>query len=112
MAEIVIIPSDEFRRQAKRLAKKYKSLANDLARFQQELQDNPFIGVDLGDGKRKIRLQVASKGKGKRGGMRVITFNVVKAETTITVYLITLYDKSEYQNVSDKYVDQVIKGLK
>lgn len=54
MAEIDIIPSDEFRRQAKRLAKKYRSLANDLARFQQELQDNPFIGVDLGDGKRKF----------------------------------------------------------
>ena len=82
-----------------------------MARFQQELQDNPFIGVDLGDGKRKIRLQVASKGKGN-GGMRVITFIVVKTEASITVYLITLYDKSEYQDVSDKYVDQVIKGLK
>ena len=109
--EVLILPSDEFRRQAKRLAKKYKSLANDLILLQQMLSDNPFIGSDLGDGKRKIRLRVASKGKGKRGGMRVITYNVVKTKDSIRVYLITIYDKSEYESVSDKYVDQIIKEL-
>lgn len=79
--------------------------------LQQDLQKNPFLGSDLGNGKRKIRLGVASKGGGKRGGMRVITFNIIQTEDTITIYLITIYDKSEYQNVSDKYVDQIIKGL-
>ena len=111
MPDITIIPSDEFRRPTKRLAKKYRSLAKDLLTLQELLQDNPYAGTDLGDGKRKIRLNIQSKGKGKRGGMRVITFNVVKKETSITIYLITLYDKSEYENVSDKYVDQIIKHL-
>lgn len=27
------------------------------------------------------------------------------------IYLMAIYDKSEYQDVSDKYVDQIIKGL-
>lgn len=79
--------------------------------LQQDLLKNPFLGKDLGKGKRKIRLGVVSKGGGKRGGMRVITFNVVQTENSITIYLITIYDKSEFQNVSDKYVDQIIKGL-
>lgn len=111
MAETRIIPSEEFRRQAKRLSKKYKSLADDLADFQRLLLKNPFIGTDLGGGKRKIRLKVASKGKGKRGGVHVITYNIEKTEEALMVYLITLYDKSEFENVSDKYVDQIIKGL-
>lgn len=111
MAEPCIIPSEEFVRQAKRLAKKHKSLPDDLVVLQQTLLKNPFAGTNLGGGKRKIRLKVASNGKGKRGGMRVITYNVVEAEEGVDVYLITIYDKSEFENVSDKYVDQIIKGL-
>lgn len=111
MEGVLIIPSAEFNRQAKRLAKKYRSLKDDLTDLQQGLQENPYLGTDLGGGKRKIRPGVASKGGGKRGGMRVITFNVVQTAEAITIYLITIYDKSEYQKVSDKYVDQIIKGL-
>lgn len=111
MADVLIIPSSEFRRQVKRLAKKYRSLGEDLLTLQQALRQNPFVGIDLGNGKRKIRLGVTSKGTGKRSGMRVITFNVLQTTDSITIYLITIYDKSEYQSVSDKYVDQIIKGL-
>lgn len=111
MLDIIIIPTAEFRRQSKRLAKKYRSLKDDLAVLQKDLQKNPLLGTDLGDGKRKIRLGVASKGGGKRSGMRIITFSVVQTEKAIVIYLVTIYDKSEYQNVSDKYVDQIIKGL-
>ena len=112
MAKVSIIPSDEFRRQAKRLLKKHKTLTDDLAELQRLLLDNPFIGIDLGGGKRKIRLKVTSKNKGKSGGFRVITFNVVQTDEGVSVYLVTLYDKAEYASVSDKYVDQIIKGLK
>lgn len=64
----------EFVRQMKRYAKKYRSLAVEYASFLKSIQDNPFQGDDLGKGIRKVRLAVASKGKGKSGGMRVITF--------------------------------------
>lgn len=112
MPKVKIIPSDEFRRQAKRLLKKHKSLTDDLAELQRLLLANPFIGTDLGGGKRKIRLKITSKDKGKSGGLRVITFNVLQTNDGLSVYLITLYDKSEYASVSDRYVDQIIKCLK
>lgn len=111
MTDVIILPSAEFRRQAKRLAKKYRSLSEDLLMLQHTLRQNPYSGTDLGGGKRKIRLGVASKGAGKRSGMRVITFNVIQTIDTVTIYLVTIYDKSEYPNVSDRYVDQIIKGL-
>lgn len=112
MPKVKIIPSDEFRRQAKRLLKKHKSLTDDLAELQRLLLANPFIGTDLGGGKRKIRLMITSKNKGKSGGLRVITFNVLQTNDGLSVFLITLYDKSEYASVSDRYVDQIIKCLK
>jgi len=111
MPDLVIIPSAEFCRQTKRLAKKYRSLAADLTAFQEMITKNPFVGTDLGGGKRKIRLAVTSKAKGKSGGMRIITFNIEQKDNHLNVYLVTIYDKSEFSNVSDKYIDQIIKAL-
>ena len=104
--------TEEFYRQLKRLAKHYRSLANDLNILQHELMENPEIGVSLGGGKRKIRLGVKSKGGGKRGGLRVITLNVVIDVTDTCVNLLTIYDKKEIANVSDKYIDELIRSLK
>lgn len=87
--------TEEFYRQAKRLAKRYRSLADDLDTLQRYLMENHEIGVSLGEGKRKIRLGAKSKGGGKRGGLRVITLNVVIDITKTCVNLITIYDKLE-----------------
>ena len=103
--------TEEFLREAKRLAKRYHSLADDINALQFELMENPETGVSLGGGKRKIRLGVKSKGGGKRGGLRVITLNVVIETNDTCVNLLTIYDKKEIPNVSDKYIDQIIKNL-
>jgi mRNA-degrading endonuclease RelE of RelBE toxin-antitoxin system len=103
--------TEEFLRQAKRLAKRYHSLADDINYLQIELKENPDAGVSLGGGKRKIRLGVKSKGGGKRGGLRVITLNVIIETNDTCVNLLTIYDKKEIPNVSDKYIDQIIKNL-
>lgn len=103
--------TEEFYRQLKRLAKRYRSLADDLDALQHELMDNPNIGVSLGGGKRKIRLGVKSKGGGKRGGLRVITLNVVVEATDTCINLLTIYDKKEIPNVSDQYIDEIIRSL-
>ena len=103
--------TEEFLRQAKRLTKRYCSLPDDIDILQHELQANPNIGVSLGGGKRKIRLGVQSKGGGKRGGLRVITLNVVVETTDTCVNLLTIYDKKEIQNVSEEYINQIIKNL-
>ena len=73
--------------------------------------DNPNTGIDLGVGKHKIRLAVKSKKRGKSGGMRVITLVVVVDPDDTCVNLLTLYDKKEISNVSDQYIDQIIKNL-
>lgn len=70
---VEIFLSNEFIKQFRKLAKKYRSLGDDFKRLKSELEQNPSQGVDLGNGVRKIRMAIASKGKGQRGGARVIT---------------------------------------
>lgn len=93
------------------MAKRYRSLADDINDLQHELMENPEIGDSLGGGKRKIRLGVKSKGGGKRGGLRVITLNVLVETTDTCVNLLTIYDKKEIQNVSEQYINQIIRNL-
>lgn len=87
------------------MQKKYRSLANDFADFLDSIRKDPFQGVDLGGGIRKVRLAVASKVKGKSGGMRVITFSLEKNDNDIVnVTLLYIYDKKEMANVSDDFI--------
>lgn len=70
------------------------------------LEQEPEQGTNLGNNCYKIRIAIASKGKGKSGGARVIT-NFVIDEAT--VYLISIYDKSEKENLTDKELDELLK---
>ena len=88
-----------FDKQAKRLAKKYPSLKSDLTKLIESLTENPTQGVALANNFYKIRLAISSKGKGKSGGARVITY-VKIAQTTI--YLTSIYDKAEKSTVTEK----------
>lgn len=103
--------TEEFLRQAKRLSKRYRSLADDIDNLQHELIRNPNIGTDLGGGKHKIRLAIKSKGRGKSGGLRVITLVVTVELSNTCINLLTIYDKKEISNVSDNYINQIIKNL-
>jgi mRNA-degrading endonuclease RelE of RelBE toxin-antitoxin system len=67
-----------FERQAKRLVKKYASLKKELLRLVQALKENPR-GTPIEKNCFKIRIAIASKGKGKSGGARIITNFVVPA---------------------------------
>lgn len=106
---VTIVPGDEFKRQAKRLAKKYRSLKKDLSVLQAELKQNPLLGSDLGNGVRKVRLEIASKGKGKSGGARIITYQLIRTEIETRLVLLTIYDKSEISNVRDGYIRSLIR---
>jgi mRNA-degrading endonuclease RelE of RelBE toxin-antitoxin system len=65
-----IIPSKDFERNFKRLLKKYRSLKTNIADLVKELRENPAIGDNLGNNTRKVRMAIASKGKGKSGGCK------------------------------------------
>ncbi len=99
-----------FAKNFKRLKKKYPSLATDLGLLTDKLQNNPIAGVDLGSGFRKIRMSVESKGRGKSGGMRVITFNYLINTESGKIVLVTIYDKSEHENISDKQIREALNS--
>ena len=92
----------DFARQLKHLAKKYKSIKGDYAKLLSDLYANPLLGVELGHHLRKVCMSIASKGKGKSGGARVITYTVILAEIDTEIKLLTIYDKSERENLTDK----------
>ena len=102
-----IVSTPEFLSEAKKLAKKYPSLKNDIAGLAIQLSANPATGTPLGKDAYKIRLAISSKGKGKSGGARVITCVRVVA---ITVYLVSIYDKSVQRDISDKELKERIKN--
>lgn len=102
----------QFLKDAKRLKKKYKSLTDDLRSFVDEIRKKPTMGADLGGGLRKSRMSIASKGKGKSGGARVITFNVQQqGDGNYDITLLTLYDKNEMDNVSDAFLRYLVEAL-
>lgn len=104
-----IIPIENFQKEAKRLIKKYPSLKNELLTLSDELEENPTLGTDLGNNIYKIRLAVASKGKGKAGGARVMSF--VKVVET-TVYLFSIYNKGDKDSISDKEIAKILKAAR
>ena len=110
--EVKIEAAPSFVRQFKKLKKKYASLNDDYRELLESLMANPYLGTDLGRGAHKIRLSIKSKGKGKSGGARVITFVVALQEVeATTVTLLAIYDKSQIESLSDSEIDSLIKDL-
>ena len=73
----------EFARRLKKLSKRYKSIKQDYEDFLHSIQSNPLQGVDLGKGLRKIRMSI--------------------------IELLTIYDKSEMESISDKELLNLMK---
>ena len=104
--KIITIPS--FDKDLKLLSKKHKSISKDYDELLDNLELNPKMGVEILENCFKIRMAITSKGKVKSGGARVITFFYVKDET---VYLLSIYDKSDDENISDKEIRDLIKSI-
>ena len=108
-----IITTEDFERNFKKLSKKYRSLNNDYEILINDLIANPTMGDDLGDNTRKVRMAIASKNKGKKGGARVITCNVLIDIVNTDIYLLTIYDKSQQDSISKEEIQHLkyIAGL-
>ena len=103
-----IIVTSKFKHELKRLVKKYSSLKSEYSNLIDQLTENPKSGKSLGNNCYKIRLSIASKGKGKSGGARIITYVLIEKTT---VYLLSIYDKSEKIDISDKELMHIVKGI-
>ncbi|MGF1923259.1 MAG: hypothetical protein ACQUHE_03695, partial [Bacteroidia bacterium] len=88
--------------------KKHTSLKADFSVLLASLAVNPKQGAPIRNECYKIRLAIASKGKGKTRGTRIIT-NIVISDRV--VYLLTIYDKSEKENVSVKELKELLSQL-
>ncbi|HOY16913.1 MAG TPA: hypothetical protein PLC89_06470 [Haliscomenobacter sp.] len=91
----------------------------ELQTLQGELLQNPRLGTLIRENTYKIRLAVKSKGKGKSGGLRIIT-HVFELEIEVaenekeqrtTIVLVSIYDKSEMDNLPDKELRELIEGI-
>ena len=98
--------------------KKYRSFLDELLSLQDELLANPETGISLGNNVFKIRLKIRSKGKGKSGGARIISYlekNVIGIvsieQQKIIGNLLTIYDKSEKENITDSELKKLIESL-
>lgn len=108
---ITVSASDDFAKEAKRLAKKYPSFKQDYKDFLDSIKENPLQGDEITKNIRKIRMAIKSKGKGKSGGARVITFNVLTNVENGQVVLLLLYDKEEASTVKTDVVKQMVRDM-
>lgn len=104
-----IVATSLFLKCAKPLAKRYRSFNDDYQNFLKELDENPHGGINLGNGFFKVRMAIKSKGKGKSGGARVITFDAI--ERNDTIYLLFAYDKSDMESINISVLRQYAKDL-
>jgi mRNA-degrading endonuclease RelE of RelBE toxin-antitoxin system len=104
--KIQTIPS--FVKDLKSLTKKHRSIPSDYEKLLNNLELNPKMGDEIIENCFKIRMAISSKGKGKSGGARVITYVYIHSET---VYLLSIYDKSDQENISDALLKELIKNL-
>lgn len=98
----------QFDKDVKRLAKKYPSIKLDIISLANDLSENPAIGDMVFKNCYKVRIAISSKGKGKSGGARVITYVLVKATT---VYLLSIYDKLNKESISDSEILDLISSM-
>lgn len=98
-----------FKREFKRLSKRYPSLLEDVISLREEILRNPHLGIDLGGGLRKVRMRITSKGRGKSGGARVITLSIVVAVEETEINLLYLYDKAERSTVTADEIAELLR---
>lgn len=109
--EIKFIPTRVYEKNVKALAKKYKSMKEDLKAFKESLQKNPEQGSSLAGGFRKVRMAISSKGKGKSGGARVITLNCLVKKEVDSIILVTIYDKDWQDTISTQEINEALATL-
>lgn len=103
-----LIPTSVFLKELKKLKKKYSSLESDLENLGEMLLSNPTMGIEVYKNCYKIRFAIKSKSKGKSGGGRLITWVKLEKER---IYLLSIYDKSEKESISDQYVKALLDSL-
>jgi mRNA-degrading endonuclease RelE of RelBE toxin-antitoxin system len=102
---VEVFYSGHFKKSAKRLAKRYKSLKKDLQRFVKSLEADPAQGARLAEGLYKVRVKNSDNNRGKSAGYRIITYAIVEDQ----ILLVDIYAKSDMANISDEAIDLIVR---
>lgn len=94
--------SPEFKNNLKPLAKKYFTLKQSIKSLEEDLIINPYLGESYGEKIYKVRLRDESKGKGKRGGFRLMYYLLSETGQGIEILMLTIFDKSEVSTIKKK----------
>lgn len=97
-----------FDKSFKRLAKKHPSLADDVEKLIAELALKPNHGADLGSNFRKIRLALRSSNRGKSGGARVITHDIILTSDSRKITFVAIYTKAEHESISIDRIKEIM----
>ena len=103
---ILVVPTDDFVKELKRISKKQKSVLSDIGKLSAQLKETPTMGIELGHNFYKIRMSISGTSKGKSGGARIITYVILDQER---VLLTEIYLKSEYDTAD---ISALIQRLK
>jgi len=83
-------------------------LSDDFKQFLENLPETK--SVNMGGSIFKYRLPVKSKNKGRSGGFRIISFEILVNKNEKDITLITLYDKSEQDSISKAEILEILKS--
>lgn len=106
-----VYPTVDFQKAFMALAKHHRSLPADMREFVKSLKKNPYQGTELSPGIRKIQIAITSKGRGKSGRARVITYTFPQDELEGRIYLIDIYDKSDADNVKLDVINDIVADM-
>ena len=89
----------EFSKEFKRLLKKFPSLKSDFQNILDNLETELLLADDLGNGFKKIRINIKSKGKGSSGGGRIITYETIINVGEKLIIFANIYNKGDYDTI-------------
>ncbi|MEM9672177.1 MAG: type II toxin-antitoxin system RelE/ParE family toxin [Cyclobacteriaceae bacterium] len=109
MSEVTVSFTPEFRRNIRRLARKYRNIRADIQPVITELTQGGTPGNQIqGTGYTvfKVRVKNSDAQRGKSGGYRIIYY----LQTSSDVILITIYSKTEQGDISAEQIRRIISG--
>jgi len=96
--------SELFKKQFKKLSKKYKNIKSDIEIFLRNFETFHETAINIKENIFKVRVKNSSKNKGKRGGFRIYYYLKIKDK----VILLVIYDKSEIEMIDENLLKDLI----
>jgi len=102
----------KFDKDVKKLSKKYNLIKQDLQDFIFNFDDAHKEAISIKNNLFKVRVSNSNKNKGKSAGYRLISY----LKINVTVYLLTIYDKSQIESINEnslnQYINEIIENSK